>query len=672
MAPQGFPDNKAVKRNLAYWSWKAGNSLLRRYTIQEVLDGSLWRVMIVDDSEEEVRYAVKTFKNNYLWADDAYERFEAAGMEWVSLGKVDHLAEARFVKVIDGLPCIFMEYYKGCSLADLIGNLPLEAALAYALQICTVMDEIFRTHGKPHKDITAGNVFIAGEQGVRLMDYGLVRVFDSLEVPESWKKDRDKDIYTYTYGLTRTGYGLGFPLYMSREMETNRMHNDIRADIYSFGVLFVEMLCSKDRRGSEGWKSTMGNLYETLRRPEYDMKGFLENRGLPASLVEIVARTLAKNIENRFASFEEITGELLHASEPQQAPQEAIPTPPAAPSQPEDQEPPPTDPDLTGAPPPDLPAVRVLLREGEHFLSTGEPVEALRCFNAALELNADDEELWAEKGKALYYLKRYQEAIKSLSRSLHKAPANRVTWLFLGNTLADMGRKSDAIECYNKALSLDSEDSETWKKKGMAYSLLGSHAEAIECFDEALAREPGAHQTMKQRALSLISSRRYREALQSLVKALELSPDDGSLWNLGGKVLEHLSRRQEALEAYEKALRLEPHLAEAWCNKGMVLGLLGRQSEAINAYNRAIVEKPRFEEAWNHKGEVLMSLGRNNEAAECFNIVLDINPRHVEAWSNKGILLKKSGKTNEAIECFSKALAINPSAVSARRQLYSY
>lgn len=122
---------------------------------------------------------------------------------------------------------IAMEYIDGKSLDELIQErryLSNEAVLLIFNEVCKGLKY---AHDKNviHRDIKPGNILISREGAVKLVDFGIAT-----------SKEEDDE------GLTKEGMTLGTPSYMSPEQIADTKRVDKRADIYSMGVTFYEML----------------------------------------------------------------------------------------------------------------------------------------------------------------------------------------------------------------------------------------------------------------------------------------------------------------------------------------------------------------------------------------------------------------------------------------------
>lgn len=126
---------------------------------------------------------------------------------------------------------ITMEFVDGASLRDLIsaGRLSAGEALRLVPQICQAM-QYAHDHGIVHRDIKPENVLIDQQGRVKVIDFGIARLARSLPGGAEHLT------------LTQPDARLGTARYIAPEQLRSPGSVDHRADIYSLGVLFYEML----------------------------------------------------------------------------------------------------------------------------------------------------------------------------------------------------------------------------------------------------------------------------------------------------------------------------------------------------------------------------------------------------------------------------------------------
>ena len=120
---------------------------------------------------------------------------------------------------------LLMEYVDGINLREAIreGNLKPEEALSIVPQVCEAL-QFAHSNGIVHRDIKPENILIDKQGVVKVADFGLAKLVDA------------------DLNLTATQQVMGTLHYMAPEQVRQTSDVDHRADLYSLGVVFYEML----------------------------------------------------------------------------------------------------------------------------------------------------------------------------------------------------------------------------------------------------------------------------------------------------------------------------------------------------------------------------------------------------------------------------------------------
>lgn len=185
---------------------------------------------------------------------------------------------------LEGRTFIATEYVEGSTLRDRV--LSGEIGIAKALRVATEIAEGLReAHSRDivHRDIKSANIMINPAGQAVIMDFGLVRREEQMRPDEQ-----------FISGSTSA--------YMSPEQARGE-RVDQRTDIWSVGVVLYEMLAGElPFRGDY----EQAVVYSIINQPPRDL---VEARpGVPARVVEVVARALQKDPTDRFPSLDEFVG----------------------------------------------------------------------------------------------------------------------------------------------------------------------------------------------------------------------------------------------------------------------------------------------------------------------------------------------------------------------------
>ncbi len=201
--------------------------------------GGMGAVYAARQTSLDRRVALKLLPAELSRNPAAAERFRR---EARSLARLDHpniVGVHDFGETPDGSFFIVMEHVEGSDLHRLIrdGGLPLPRVLNIMRQVCDAL-EYAHAQGFVHRDIKPANILLDTAGRVKVSDFGLARL-----VGEDTDAARDP-APTMTSGI------VGTPDYIAPEQRAGDRPVDHRADIYSLGVMFYEMLTGSVPRGA--------------------------------------------------------------------------------------------------------------------------------------------------------------------------------------------------------------------------------------------------------------------------------------------------------------------------------------------------------------------------------------------------------------------------------------
>ena len=254
----------------------SGRTIGHYRTLRELGRGSFGVVYLAQHMSQGHQVALKLLLNSA--GEEELRRFFREGE------LAQRLNHPGIVRVLDrgvhqNLPWLAMEYCPGSNLRERLqlGALSVDEALQLVLQVADAL-EAAHAAGVIHRDLKPANILIDPSGRPRVTDFGLARGGGDS-------------------GLTRTGDGLGSPLYMPPEQFQNAKHVDARADVYALGLVLYEALTAQ--RPFEG--STVVELTQAIhqgvsvplraRRPE-----------VPGWLAKVCETAFARDLNDRYPS----------------------------------------------------------------------------------------------------------------------------------------------------------------------------------------------------------------------------------------------------------------------------------------------------------------------------------------------------------------------------------
>jgi serine/threonine protein kinase len=255
--------------------------------------GGMGRVYLAHDSRLMRRVALKVLPSSQVRSMDGLRRFAQEARLASALNHPNIITVYDYGEAFSSY-FIATEYVEGPTLRALIEQRPaLEKALDICIQIASAL-AVAHHSGIIHRDIKPENIIVRADGLVKVLDFGLAKSSSGrgstntlLETPESIP-----------------GAIIGTFHYMSPE-QARGQELDARTDIFSFGIVLYEMLAG--RRPIDG--DTLPDLLDALVRKDAPLLStFVPD--IPVEVEAIAARTLARDRDHRYQTFEAVLADL--------------------------------------------------------------------------------------------------------------------------------------------------------------------------------------------------------------------------------------------------------------------------------------------------------------------------------------------------------------------------
>ena len=230
--------------------------------------------------------AIKILPEAFAQDAERIARFQREAQVLASLNH-PNIAAIYGLEDSDGVRALVMELVEGPTLADRIaaGPIPVDEALTFAKQIAEAL-EVAHERGIIHRDLKPANVKVTPDGTVKVLDFGLAKVFED----ESQASDLSHSP-TLIKG-TQAGMILGTAAYMSPEQAKGRAV-DKRSDIWSFGCVLFEMLSGQQTFSGETLTDTLAAVVRA--EPDWDSLP----AGTPGAIRGLLGRCLTKDPKQR-------------------------------------------------------------------------------------------------------------------------------------------------------------------------------------------------------------------------------------------------------------------------------------------------------------------------------------------------------------------------------------
>lgn len=295
--------------------WKKGEVIEGLYEVFGSAAGGMGRVYFVFHRLWKMMLAIKTPLRTAVKNEARLLRFLREAELWVNLGLHPNIATCYYARIIGGLPRLFIEYVDGGTLDQWLERGQLKDLRSVTDLMLQFTHGMFyaETQGMIHRDIKPANCLISREKILKITDFGLVK---RVEDPSSGGggDDTTGDATMTTSRFTETdvtmyeGGVMGSPWYMAPERFKSKGRDDVRSDIYSFGIMLYEIVLDQmPFRLNKGF--ALPDLVRShLKASPVDPLSIRPD--LPPRLATIMMTCLEKKPENRYPSFMDLCNDL--------------------------------------------------------------------------------------------------------------------------------------------------------------------------------------------------------------------------------------------------------------------------------------------------------------------------------------------------------------------------
>lgn len=261
-----------------------------KYPIRRVIgSGAMGTVYEAYDPLIERPLAIKTILAEHINDSSGLSALARFKREAQAAGRLQHpgIVSVYEYGEHDGIALIVMEYVSGKPLRELMRE-PLDRIDTYEVmkQLLAALDYSHR-NGVVHRDIKPANVMVLDGFKIKIMDFGVARIESS--------------------SITQVGMFIGTPTHVSPE-ELTGSPTDGRADLWSAGVVLYELLTGRAPFAADTPAAVMHQILH-LNPPLPSSAG----NKLPPIFDVVLARALAKNVDERFQSAREFANALASA-----------------------------------------------------------------------------------------------------------------------------------------------------------------------------------------------------------------------------------------------------------------------------------------------------------------------------------------------------------------------
>jgi eukaryotic-like serine/threonine-protein kinase len=249
--------------------------------LKKLGEGGMSQVFLAEKADDGAQHVLKLAR---ISEHDDGENMQRFLSEHALVSQIDHPSIAKIFSLgfSDTHAYIAMEYFPNGDLRRLLAKpVAPEVAVAAILQVASALAPVHEK-GIVHRDLKPDNVMIRANGSLALADFGIAKHLQTL--------------------LNETAHGevFGTPVYIAPEQATGK-EVDHRADLYSLGAMFYELLVGKSPYQA---KDAQAMLYQHVQAPLPVLPDHL------STFQPLMHRMLAKKPADRPQTANEVINEL--------------------------------------------------------------------------------------------------------------------------------------------------------------------------------------------------------------------------------------------------------------------------------------------------------------------------------------------------------------------------
>jgi tetratricopeptide (TPR) repeat protein len=276
--------------------------------------------------------------------------------------------------------------------------------------------------------------------------------------------------------------------------------------------------------------------------------------------------------------------------------------------------------------------VRATAQENNrHFLNAIQLAEkgmydlALLQMDSALMLDSGAAYLYINKSDLEFELKRYPDAVKTISIGIEVLPDSAILYDARGNLLDAFQFHDDALLDYTKAFEL---------------------AKSNELKAHALSNSGGVRFKMRQ----------FEAAYNDFIRALTLDSSNIDALNNLASVCDYVDRGDETIGYLEQILEIDSNYVPALVNLGFKYQSTGHHQQAIDYFNRAIAIDSTEALAFSNRSYSKLQLGDSIGAMSDINRSLSLFAVNAYAYKVRALIYISTGYTDLACDDLATAM----------------
>ena len=196
--------------------------------------------------------------------------------------------------------------------------------------------------------------------------------------------------------------------------------------------------------------------------------------------------------------------------------------------------------------------------------------------------------------RQLHLSGKVEEAQEIYTNLCKKYKEHHILFYLLGTTFLQLKKYNQAIINLKKSISLNPNYPDTYNNLGVALAETKKYSDALQNYNNAINLKNNYIDAYLNRGISFNKLKKYTEAVNDLNLVIKYQPKNIKAYNNLGNIFKNLKKYNEAIIYYDKAIHLNQNFLEAISNKADALVSLKKFDQALIELEKIKKQNPDF------------------------------------------------------------------------------
>lgn len=297
-------------------------------------------------------------------------------------------------------------------------------------------------------------------------------------------------------------------------------------------------------------------------------------------------------------------------------------------------------------------STKSLQLQGDVNIGLRRFADALKCYDAALQLKPNDFELRARKARVYLMSGQTKKAISAFDVLDKERPFRGDVGNDLGYALICGRRYYDAVENLDAA-------KQWWASKALSENIAFASTKLIEESLQKVRKKRDVARSYTEAAYGFLNLEDLDSAEKYAARSVQLNSRDPFCWFILGSCQQERNDCESAFQSFEKAVKLAPKYTSAMFHVAMCATQLEKPELAIEKYKEFLrLEKDTA--AYTNMAHNYMRIDKFEEADSALTAALAIDPNCTPAMRFRAYILEKRNDYTGALGWLNRALSHAP------------